>query len=180
VVESAYDSHAAFLRQLHFLRSLRDQYSGTILHLPADLPLNRLLSETQLPHRPVEQVEHAVARAQPMTRMQVRILDHVRFLEALRLPATHKPGKATIAIRESEGEVSRIQLELDAGRIRARGVGGDAEVECSDQVWAAIACGDIAASDAARLGLIRVTNPDALGTLDVLSVGPVPFCNERF
>ena len=42
-----------------------------------------MLRESQLPHRAVE---HAVPRLQTITRMQVRVLDHKRFLEALRLP----------------------------------------------------------------------------------------------
>src|SRR5205823_6056103 len=68
LVEHAADSHEAFLRQLNFLGSLKDQYSAAIMTLPADIPLNRILRETQIPHRPVE---HGVAQAKPYTRMQI-------------------------------------------------------------------------------------------------------------
>src|SRR5262249_27643060 len=93
------DDLAAFQRQLHFFASLRDQYSFLHLILPADLPLNWLLKERQLPHR---LVNHPFAEMKPITRMQVRILDHKQLIESLHLPEGIK-GKVTIAVAESEG-----------------------------------------------------------------------------
>jgi predicted acetyltransferase len=176
VVDFAYDSPAALVRQLHFLASLRDQHSAVILTLPGDLPLHLALKESQLPHR---DVEHAVAKVSPQNRLQVRILDHVKFLEAMKLSTSHS-GKTTVAVKECEGNVSTFSLELEAGRIRAKPTSGEAQVECLDKVWAPLACGDASATMFAKLGLIRVSDPAALNVLDVLSVGPVPFCNERF
>jgi predicted acetyltransferase len=176
VFDFAYESPAALLRQLHFLASLRDQYSAAILQLPVDLPLNLLLKETQLAHR---DVEHAVAKVAPQNRLQVRILDHVKFLEAMKLPQ-HVSGKATIAVKECEGNVSTFRVELDAGHIRAKPASGQAQVECTDWVWAVLACGDVSATTLARLGLLRSGEPEALNVLDALSKGPAPFCNERF
>jgi hypothetical protein len=74
IVEDCYvASPEARLRVLHFLGSLKDQYTDAQLTLPADYPLHRVLRESQVPHR---QVDHPVAAARPYTRMQVRILDH--------------------------------------------------------------------------------------------------------
>ena len=58
-MDLSYDSIDALKRQLYFLASLKDQYSGVYLTLPGDLQLNRLLKEDQIPHR---LVEHASAR----------------------------------------------------------------------------------------------------------------------
>src|SRR5256714_5671690 len=79
-LDFSYDSIDALKRQMHFLASLKDQYSGAYITLPGDLQLNRLLKEDQIPHRPVE---HATASAKPYTRMQIRVLDHKRLLEAM-------------------------------------------------------------------------------------------------
>jgi predicted acetyltransferase len=177
IADASWDSPQAFLRILHFLASLKDQYSGAYLSLPADLPLNWLLKETQLPHRPVD---HAVAQVQTINRMQVRILDHAKFLSALKLPS-YVSGKTSVAVQESEGNVSSFSLDLEQGHARHRGgSSGSADVECTDRVWAAIACGDVSASTAAKLGLIRVHDSAALRVLDAFAMGPAPFCNERF
>jgi hypothetical protein len=112
--------------------------------------------------------------------MQVRILDHARYLEALKLTTTLS-GHATVAIRETEGNVSLLRLELEAGHMRAtRGLEAAVDAECTDKTWAAIACGDLKASAAAEWGLIQVVNSQALPMLDALSAGPAPFCNEYF
>jgi predicted acetyltransferase len=175
VVDLAYQSPAALVRQLRFLGSLRDQHSAVLLQLPADLPLNLVLKETQLPHR---DVEHPVAKVIVQNRLQVRVLDHVRFLEAIKLP-DHVSGKATVAVKECEGNVSTFSVDVDAGRVRAKLTSGQPQVECDDCVWAVLACGDVSATTLARLGLVRSSDAAALKVLDALSVGPAPFCNER-
>jgi predicted acetyltransferase len=147
-----------------------------VLELPADVPLNRLLREAQLSHRPVE---HATAKVATMTRMQMRILDHARFLQALNLPK-ETSGKARVAIRECEGNLTTIEIDCDAGHMTVKPHAGAADVECSDTIWAALAAGDLRASAAHHLGLIHSNQPSALKLLDALSSGPLPFCNEYF
>jgi predicted acetyltransferase len=176
VSEHAADSHAMLLRQLHFLSSLKDQYSAAIITLPGDLPLNRILRETQIPHRPVE---HGVSQAKPYTRMQIRVLDHKRWVEAMKLP-TELSAKATIAVRECEGAVSKFRIDLSAGKALVSPSDASADVEMTDVSWASISSGDISASAAARLGLIQVNQPSALPLLDAFSAGPSPFCREYF
>ena len=169
-------SPAALVRLLHMLGSLKDQYTFARLTLPGDLPLNRLLRETQVPHR---QVDHPVAAARPYTRMQVRILDHRKVLEAMTLPAA-TAGKLTIAIRECEKEVTRLTLEFSGGRITARPATGDADVMMTDVLWASILTGDLPATTARALGLIECRSDAALSLLSGFSAGPTPFCQEYF
>jgi predicted acetyltransferase len=176
VVDRGADSFEAFLRQLHFLASLRDQYSSVVLYLPGNFELNRLLKEVQIPHRIVE---HPTARAFPFTRMQIRVLDHKRFLEGLHLPKDVK-GRATIAIAETEGEVNTLRIELSDGRMTVTKSTDSPDIEARDVHWASIASGDASATNLARLNLIRVHSDSALAVLDALSVGPVPFSNEHF
>lgn len=176
IPDFAYTSLDALRRQLHFLHSLRDQHSLVYFPLPRDVPLNWMLRETQLPHRPVE---HAIARAQPITRLQLRVLDHAKFLDGQRLE-TDISGSAIVAIRESEGSVATIRVEIDAGHASAASSQATAQVVVSDKIWAAIACGEVAASDFARLRLVESNDREALRTLDALTSGPVPFCTERF
>jgi len=176
VEEQMYDSLEALRRQFHFLASLKDQYSAAILTLPRDVPLNWMLRETQLPHRPVE---HAVAKVQTITRMQVRVLDPKRFLEPMKLPRGTS-GRATVAVHESEGTVSKFRVDVSDGRAQVSTSDASADVECADKTWAAIACGEMTASDAQRFGLITAARPEAARVLDVLSVGPPPFCAEYF
>ena len=178
VEDQAYDSPDALRRQFHFLASLKDQYSGAILTLPRDVPLNLMLRESQLPHRPVE---HAIAKLQTITRMQVRVLDHKRFLEALKLPREGVTGgRVNVAVHESEGTVSKFKVEIADGRAHVSNTNESPDVECPDKTWAAIACGEMTASDAERFGLIRARDDRATRVLDVLSVGPPPFCAEYF
>jgi predicted acetyltransferase len=174
VEELICDDLAALKRQLHFLASLRDQYSMVRLTLPADVPLNRLLKESQIPHRPVS---HATAQVRTFSRMQVRVLDHRRFLEALHVPGD-AAGTVTVAVQECEGTVSKFKLEMGAGKIAVSAVGAE-EFSCCDRTWAAIACGDLAASDALHFGLAE-GNAQAATLLNGLARGPVPFCNEYF
>lgn len=163
---------AALLRQLRFLGALKDQYNAAEITLPADLQLNRLLKEPQLPHRPVQ---HATAACKAYTRMQVRVLDHKRLLEAVPLPADVS-GAVTVAVQECEGTVSRFRVEVDGGRAMVKPAGGEATFSCKDTTWAAIATGDLAASAAVRLGL--ATGETAL--LDAYAQGPAPFTIEHF
>jgi Acetyltransferase (GNAT) domain/Sterol carrier protein domain len=173
-VHYAVDVHA-LRKQLHFLASLRDQYSAVRLTLPADLPLTWLLKESQIPHRPVN---HPTAKYTPIVRMQVRVLDHARFLQALNLPTTVE-GKTVIAVHECEGEVSRFSLDITAGKATVKPSNSTPDLECPDRLWAAIACGDLPASNALRWGLAD-GNPKAAALLDCLAQGPAPFCNEYF
>ena len=162
--------------QLHFLSSLKDQYSGAYLVLPGGLQLNRLLKEDQIPHRPVE---HSVARAKPYTRMQIRVLDHKRVLESMQMPAETK-GKVTVAIRECEGTTSAFQMDFAESRIAVMPSTQSPDLECTDVMWASLMSGDISAGDALHLGLIKVSSPQALRLLGAFSEGPAPFCQEYF
>jgi predicted acetyltransferase len=168
-----YQDAAAFGRQLHFLSSLKDQFSAVHLSLPADVPLNRLITESQIPHRPVN---HPVSKCHPYTRMQVRILDHGKFLESLHLPSEAR-GSVHLAINECEGHQSRVKLEIEGGKIHCSPSAATAAFECPDRTWAAIATGDLKASDAIRFGL---ATGDGGALLDALATGPLPFTHERF
>ena len=172
VTENAYDSPAALRRQLHFLASLKDQYAAVQLTLPADVPLNRLLREVQLPHRPVN---HPVAECRPYTRMQVRVLDHTAFLQALHWPADVH-GSAVVAVHECEGHVSRFAVGVSDGRATVTPSEASPTFACPDRVWAAVATGDVPAADAVRWGLAE----GSAGVLDALARGPVPFSHEYF
>lgn len=176
VDEITFDSIDALKSQLRFLGSLRDQFSAAIITLPTDVPLNLLLRETQVPHRIVE---HATPATKLYSRMQVRVLDHVRFFEKLKLPARAR-GAVTVAIRETEGRVARLKIEMDAGRAVAKSSDGSPDVECRDIEWAMLACGAVPTTTLAKLGLITANKPAALEVLDELNVGPAPFCGEYF
>lgn len=175
VIESVHEDLDALRRQLHFLASLRDQYTAIQITLPAELRLNWLLKESQLPHRPVN---HAFATAEPVTRMQMRVLDHKRFLEALHLPVDAR-GSVSVAVRECEGEVSRFNIEIDGGRAAVTTRSSAESFECPDRVWAAVACGDMPASEAIHLGL-ATGSERAATALDALARGPAPFSHEYF
>lgn len=171
-----YQDIDALKRQMHFLASLRDQYSVAVLALPSDLPLQWLLREGQLPHRPVE---HAVPELRQITRLQLRILDHKRFIEAMRL-AAHSPGRAVVAVQEAEGTTSRFAIDFDGGRAKLTASESAPGFACPDRVWAAIVCGDLSAARAVQLGLAAAEDSRAPEVLDVFSGGPVPFCDEGF
>ena len=179
VVELGYEDVPALKRMLHFLGNLRDQFSIAIVPLPADLPLNWLLKEVQMTHRDAR--NHPTAEARPYTRMQVRVLDHKRFVESMRLP-THVAGRTAVVVQESEGQPSRFTVEFSGGAARVTHVtsASPAAFECRDPVWAAIACGDLRATRAVELGLAR--SPDLLNAalLDAFAAGPVPYCLEYF
>lgn len=170
------DSPRGLRRQLYLLGTMRDQFGAARLTLPVDVPLNRLLRETQLPHR---QVEHATASVEIQTRMQMRVLDHRRLVESLRL-ADGARGGATIAVRESEGHESRFRIEIEKGRCAWAASSATPGATMSDVTWASVVSGELAAGMAAALGLIDVAEPAALGVLSALSDGPMPFGNEYF
>jgi hypothetical protein len=168
---------ATLLRLLAFFGSLKDQYSSVKLTLPGDYPLNRILRESQIPHR---QVDHPVALVRPYTRMQVRVLDHKAFVEAMRLP-THVRGRATIAVRECEGSTSKFTLDVNEERASVSASSATPDVEISDVLWASLVTGDLSATAAATAGLIPdSTPPAAIDLLDAFSLGPPPFCQEYF
>jgi predicted acetyltransferase len=176
IIQNNYADLDALKRQLHFLASLRDQYSAVVGAFPPDFPLNLLLRETQLPHRPVN---HAHAELRPHTRMQARILDHKRFLEALKLPAGAK-AKTVVAVHESEGTTNTFMVDIADGRAAASPTQATAEFSCTDRVWATVACGHLSATSAAKLGLAHCSDLKSRAALDVLSHGPLPFCHEYF
>ncbi len=166
---------ASFLRLLGLLGSMKDQHMAVDWHLPADWPVHYLLREKQLPHRPGT---HPVATCAVVNRLQVRVLDHRRFLEALHLPA-EAAGQVSLAVHAPEGQVTRLSLSLEAGRIEAKPHVGVADVACTEAAFAAVACGHIPASRAAAFGLIEADVAKA-AVLDALAVGPQPFCREAF
>ena len=167
---------AGLKRQLHFLASLQDQYSAALITLPADLPLQWLLRETQLPHRPVE---HAVPELRQSTRLQLRVLDHKRFIEAMHLPDDCR-GRTAVAVQEAEGTSSRFTIDVDSGRATVTETGSSPTFTCPDRVWAAIVCGDLRAVRAVQLGLASAEDHAAPGVFDAFSAGPAPFCDEGF
>lgn len=167
---------AALVRMLSFFGSLKDQYARLKITCPGDMLVHRMLKETQLPHR---NVSHATASVKPYTRMQVRILDHARFISAVPLPGWVK-GKVSITVRECEGTESRFDLEADGGRGNVRPANGAASTfACTDSTWASVVCGDLTATRALRLGLAQ-GNASAAALLDGYSHGPVPFSREYF
>jgi predicted acetyltransferase len=176
--DTGYEDLPTLKRFLHFLASLRDQYTFAKLQLPRDLPLNLLLKEPQMTHRANR--NHPTPEMRPSTRMQVRVLDHAKLLAAMRLPYDHKPGKVVVAIRETEGHTSKLSLEMSGGKIATSVTDAAADVEMTDRTWAIVALGDLPATRAAELGLIDVTNRAPLGVLDVLAQGPAPYCREYF
>lgn len=174
--EAGYQDVAGLRRILHFLASLRDQYTFASITLPADLPLNRMLREAQLPHRVVN---HPHAEMRPFTRMQIRVLDHKRLIEAMHLPEPTK-GQVVVSVQENEGHESRFAIEMEAGRASVSATSAAPQFQCSDRVWAPIICGDLKATVAVQLGLADAMQAGAAEALDVFGVGPLPFCQEYF
>src|SRR5205823_13848046 len=129
--------------------------------LPSDLRLNRLLKEDQIAHRPVE---HAAAKARPYTRMQIRVLDHKRLLEAMHLPSEPR-GKLTVAVRECEGTTSTFRADISDGRIAVSPSTESPDLECTDVNWASLLSADISVRQARDLGLIKVSSDTALRLL---------------
>ncbi len=175
--DTGWEDTAALKRLLCFLGSLKDQYRFAAIQLPADLRLNLLLGERQMTHRVSK--NHPNAEVRPFNRMQVRVLDHAKFLEAQRWPADAK-GKTVVAVHEPEGNVAKFALDVESGRATVKATDAAEDVECGASAWAAVACGDIKASAAAELGVIQANSIAATGLLDALAEGPSPFCREYF
>lgn len=176
VTDCVYQDLPALRRQLCFMESLRDQYAVASLTLPVDLPLNWMLREPQIPHRPVS---HPTAESRLFTRMQVRILDHERFVSAVHFPPDRR-AKVIVSVRETEGRESRFELDYADGRASVAPSSASTEFGCDDRIWAAVACGALTATEAARLGLAEAANEQALRALDVFAIGPAAFSNEGF
>ena len=172
-----FEDAEGFVAILRFLASLRDQYRRVLLSCPVDQPVNLLLRETQVPHRPAEFTH---ARCDLLTRLQVRVLDHVRFFNETPWPDAHARGSATIAVEECEGSTSTFRLDVGEGRSVATLSDGTADFTCADRTWAAIAMGELQASTAAGMGLAHCKDQVVLALLDTLGHGPLPFCREYF
>lgn len=171
------ESPTAFARLICHAGTLRDQYSILHFQCPTDWPINHLLKESQLPHRPVN---HATAQLTQQTRMQIRILDHVAVLNALHLPANTR-GKITVAIAECEGTTSTLKLDFSDGRCQATlAPSATADVAMPDRTWASVVSGDLPASTALAWGLITATDPARAALLDNFAAGPKPFCSDAF
>lgn len=170
------DSVESLHRMLGFLGSLKDQYTFAKITLPGDLPLNRWLRESQIPHR---QVDHPVAIARPFTRMQVRVLDHKRFIEPQTL-ANEQRGSVVVAIRETEGTTSTVRLDFEGNRVGVAGASGAPDVELTDVLWASVVTGDLPASDLLRMNLIRAGDAKKASLLDAFASGRAPWCQEYF
>lgn len=171
-----WDSDAALLRMLAFLGTLKDQYSFARITLPVDLPVNWLNTERQIPHR---RVDHPAATCTMLTRMQLRVLDHVGFLNTLSCPPGMK-GRCTVAIRETEGHTATLALDIADGRIEARPTTQSPDLVLPDVTWASVAMGDLPITTAAALGLVDVNGPEAVQLLQPLAQGPAPFCHDYF
>jgi predicted acetyltransferase len=176
VMDGAYDDVAALRRQFHFLGSLRDQYSAVAYSFPADFQPNWLLDEVQLPHRPVT---HPTAEVCVVNRLQVRVLDHARFIGAMQLPAWAKGG-LTVSVRETEGHESRFNIDFAGGHGSVRSSDGSADFECPARIWAAIVCGELPATQAVTLGLAAAASARSAELLDLFAAGQRPFCGEAF
>jgi predicted acetyltransferase len=176
VTETAYEDFAGLHRLLHFLASLRDQYSFATMILRTELPLNRILRESQLPHR---LVNHAHAAAEPFTRMSLRVLDHKRLIESMKIPETAE-GWVIVSIHECEGHESRLAIEMNEGRASVAVSNASPEFECTDRIWSAIVTGDLKATTAIEMGLATAKSVAAAEVLDAFSAGPTPFCLEYF
>lgn len=176
-MHSIYDSPAGLLRQLQFLATLRDQYGFVEIATPADVSLNVLLKESQLPHRGVE---HDHATCEITARNQVRVLDHLAFLNDLPWPDARAAGKVVVAVKETEGHTSTFALDVSDGRCEATNSEATPQFTCADKIWAPIALGEFPASFAARHGLAECDDEAVLPLLDTLSHGPLPFCREYF
>jgi predicted acetyltransferase len=168
-------SFPAFASMLRMFSTLKDQYASLTISAPVHWPVNRVLKESQLPHRPVN---HAHASLSTINRLQVRILDHRKLLEALHLASAREAG-VTIAIHEPEGNSVRLALEFGGGRIACRPSVATPQFECNAITWAAVACGEISAAVALQCGLAS-GSADAARALNALADGPPPFTQEGF
>jgi predicted acetyltransferase len=170
------DSIESLGRLVAFLGTLKDQYTQARITVAADIPVNRWLKETQIPHR---QVDHPFATARPFTRMQIRILDHKAVLEAMHFPpGVH--GAIRVGVKETEGQVTRFSLDIDEGRASVKPVEGDVDLLTTDVLWASLVSGDLPARTAALMGRIAVADLRKLDLLQSFSAGPAPYCQDYF
>lgn len=176
VYDQAFDSIESLRRALCFFATLKDQFWAVRLTVQADVPLNRLLREPQVPHR---LVNHETAEIRTFTMMQVRVLDHARLVGGLHLP-TDVRGSVVVGIAETEGTVSTLRIDVEGGRATAKPTSERPEVTVTDRTWAAVVLGDLPASRAVGLGLMEATSPGAVRVLDAFAAGPAPFSNEYF
>jgi hypothetical protein len=107
------------------------------------------------------------------------VLDHKRFVEAMRLPKDVQ-GQVAVTVHETEGHASRLWIDIADGHVTVSATEGEAQFECRDTAWAAIVTGDLAASEAIRLGLATASDPSAASLLDAFARGPLPFTHEYF
>ena len=172
--------HAGFCRLFGALAGLRDQYTAARISLPVDWPIHHLLGESQLPHRPVD---HPTAHLEQYTRMQIRILDPIRFVEALRpaptIPAPGSPARAVVSIRESEGHETRLSLDFDGTRFTAKPTNASPDLTMTDVTFACIASGDLSPTFAHRIGKLDGV-PDKLPVLAPLAGSRAPWCHDYF
>ncbi|HEX8522353.1 MAG TPA: GNAT family N-acetyltransferase [Tepidisphaeraceae bacterium] len=175
--DTGYEDPDGLKRLLHFLGSLKDQYRFASIQLPAGERVNLLLNEKQMTHRASK--NHPNAEVRNYNRMQVRILDHKKFLESLEWPF-FEPRKNVVAVHEPEGTVSKFQVEVVERKCSVTPTHADADLECDASTWAMIACGDLSHSEAADMGLAKL-KPDSrtFALLTWLGVG-TPYCREYF
>jgi predicted acetyltransferase len=172
VVEWGVQGATQFVQMLRLLGSMKDQYAKVTLRCPADWQLGRVLRESQVPHRPVA---HGTAQMSVHTRMQVRILDHKRYLEALAW-APESKGSAVIAVKECEGHESRFRVTVEGGRASVSPSAETPQLTLRDVEWASVATGELAVSEALRWGLASGSAP----LLEALAWGPKPYTFEYF
>jgi predicted acetyltransferase len=172
-----YDDADDLLAVLRFLGTMRDQYRRVLIATPLDEPINLLLRETQVPHRAAE---HGHALCSVVTRLQVRILDHLRYFNETPWPDELVKGQAAVGVVECEGTTSTFRLDVSEGRCQAKATSGGAAFTCADKTWAAIAMGEVKASTAVAMGLAECADESSLPLLDSLSGGRLPFCREYF
>jgi predicted acetyltransferase len=111
--------------------------------------------------------------------MQLRILDHRRYLEALRIPELAK-GAAVVAIREPEGSEAKFRIDVSGGRCEVTETSTTADATMAAHVWAAVATGHLRASEAVRLGLFECSDEGVARVVDCFADGPRPFTHEYF
>jgi len=171
-----YEDLSALRGMLSYFGSLKDQHARLIVSLPTDLPLHLLLKESQVPHR---NVSHATASAKLYTRMQLRILDHVKFLGGMAAGPGGK-GAVVVAVNECEGTTSTFKVDFAGdGAVRCAPSSASPQLTCPDTVWAQIASGELHALAALQLGLAAGEDKSA-ALLDALSHGQLPFSREYF
>lgn len=176
LLQPSWDSPAGLLSLLAMIGSLRDQYAAVRIVLPTDVPLNWLLREHQIPHRVVQ---HPAAACKVISRMQARIIDPANFLTGQKL-ARPVTGGAIVGVRETEGDAHTYELSASDGIIECKPSARSADIELTDVLFAAVACGSLRASAAERCGLLSTRNARAIAWLDSFADGPAGFSFEYF